>query len=211
MSASAQRIEMHTSSTKLCDLPDDILVAEAMGGNSWSFEVLIQRYQRRILAVGRRMTRSVADAEDIAQQTFIKAFVGLSRFEKRSSFSTWLTTIAVNEARMWRRKQSRLREVSHAGDGAEECATQPLEIADFRPNPESAYSEKERRIVLFNRITRLSPSVRRALEVCDLQEESTRAAAMQLGITVPAIKSRRSRGRAALRRALAHFRSSSIM
>jgi RNA polymerase sigma-70 factor, ECF subfamily len=206
MSLPAAAINLHNNPAPLCDLPDDLLVAEAIDGNASSFEALMRRHQQRILAVGRRMTRSTTDAEDIAQQTFIKAFVGLPRFERRSSFSTWLTTIAMNEARMWNRKQLRRREVLHPCDGTEENATQPLEVTDFRPNPEITYSEKERQIVLCSRMTRLSPSVRTALEVCDLQEESTRAAAVLLGITVPAVKSRRSRGRAALRRALAHLR-----
>lgn len=208
MGAAAHSISMTSGTAISRDLPDDILVAEAMGGDSQSFEVLILRYQRRILAVARRITRSPTDAEDIAQQTFIKAFVALSRFEGRSSFSTWLTTIAINEARMWKRKQTRLREVLNFGDTAEEDAPHPPEIADTRSDPESTYSEKERRVILLSRITRLNSSVRSALEVCDLQEKSTRAAATVLGITVPAVKSRRSRGRAALRRALAHCCSS---
>jgi RNA polymerase sigma-70 factor, ECF subfamily len=208
MNASATGIGMHTTSALSCDLPDNILVAEAMDGDSRSFEVLIRRYQRVILAIGRRTTGTFADAEDIAQQTFIKAFVGLSRFEGRSSFSTWLISIARNEARMWRRKQSRLREVPHSCDSAEENPSPLPEIADTRSNPESTYSEKERRIILLSRMARLSPAVRSALETCDLREESSRAAAMLLGTTVPAVKSRRSRGRAALRRVLAHCRLS---
>lgn len=207
MSASAQGIDTHTTSAMSCNQPDEILVAEAIGGDSCSFEVLVRRYQRRILAVGCRMTGSFSDAEDIAQQTFMKAFLGLPRFQRKCSFSTWLTSIAINEARMWRRKKSRLREVLHPGVGGEEDVAQPLEIADSTPDPESSYSEKERRIVLFGRVTRLNPALRSAMEICDLQEESTTATALLLGITVSAVKSRRSRGRAALRRALAPYRS----
>jgi len=198
---------MHTTSVISRDLPDDILVTEAMNGDSRSFEVLIGRYQRAVLAVGRRMTGSFADAEDIAQQTFMKAFIAIPGFQRRSSFSTWLTTIALNEARMWKRKKSRLREVAQPGHGTEENPVPPLEIPDSRPDPESTYFEKERRIVLFSRVLRLNPSIRSALEVCDLQEESTEATALLLGITVSAVKSRRSRGRAALRKALAHYHS----
>jgi RNA polymerase sigma-70 factor, ECF subfamily len=204
MSATAQTANIHASSAMSTDVPDDILVADAVGGDSWSFEVLIRRHQRRILAVSCRMTGSFADAEDIAQQTFMKAFLGIRRFQSRSSFSTWLTTIALNEARMWKRKKSRAREVSGPGYGSEDCTAQPVEMADSRPDPEATYSEKERRIVLFSGIAGLNPSVRSALEACDLQGESTKATALTLGITVPAVKSRRSRGRAALRRALAH-------
>ncbi len=206
MTASTQGIPARTALAMPCNQPDDILVTEAMEGNSWSFEVLVRRYRRLIIALGRRMTGSTADAEDIAQQTFMKAFVGLPRFQGRCSFSTWLTTIAINEARMWKRKKSRLREVLQPGVGDDENSMQVLEIADSRPDPESAYSEKERRVVLFSRVTHLNPALRSAVEVCDLQEESNAATALLLGITASAVKSRRSRGRAALRRALAPYR-----
>jgi RNA polymerase sigma-70 factor, ECF subfamily len=207
MSAWTQGIDTHTPSAVSCSQPDNILVAEAIDGNSWSFDLLVRRYRRRILAVGRRMTGSFADAEDIAQQTFMKAFIGLPRFQGRCSFCTWLTTIAINEARMWKRKKFRLREVLNPGVGYEEDVAQSFEIADSKPDPESAYSQKERSSVLFSRVTRLNPALRSAVEVCDLQEESTTATALLLGITVSAVKSRRSRGRAALRRALAPYRS----
>ena len=205
MTGTAQKYEPHSKSMS-CDLSDDVLVTDAIGGDSWSFEVLIRRYQRMIFAVGRRMTGNIADAEDIAQQTFMKAFVGLPRFQRRCSFSTWLITIAINEARMWQRKKSRLREDLHPGVGGEENAPQPLEVADYRPDPESTYFEKERGIALRSRVTQLKPSSRAVLQVCDLQEESTTATALLLGISVSAVKSRRSRGRAVLRRALARYR-----
>lgn len=207
MTRPAQRIAINTTSAKSSELPDDILVTYAIDGDSPSFDVLVRRYQRMILAVGRRMTGSFADAEDIAQQTFMKAFVALPRFQRRCSFSVWLTSIARNEARMWKRKQSRLREDLHPGVGGEENAPQPMEIADSKPDPECTYSEKERRIALLTRVTQLKPCSRVALQVCDLREESTKAAALLLGVTVTAVKSRRSRGRAILRRALACYRS----
>jgi RNA polymerase sigma factor (sigma-70 family) len=207
MATSTQGIGTRTTSPVLSSQPDDILVTEALNGNSRSFEVLVRRYRRLIVALGRRMTGSFEDAEDIAQQTFMKAFVGLPRFQGRSSFSTWLTSIAVNEARMWIRKRSRLREVLHPGVGDEGDIAPPLEIADSRPDPESICFQKERRSVLFSGVTQLRTPLRSALEVCDLREESTAATALLLGITVSAVKSRRSRGRAALRRALAPYRS----
>jgi RNA polymerase sigma-70 factor, ECF subfamily len=160
-----------------------------------------------IFAIGRRMTGSFADAEDIAQQTFMKAFVRLSSFEKRCSFSTWLTSIAINEVRMWRRKRSRLHETADLNCEAEGRMPQRLEIADPGPNPESIYSEKERGALLLSRLRELSPSSSIALKVCDLEEKSTAAAAVLLGITATALKSRRSRGRAALRTALAPYLS----
>jgi len=163
MATSTQGIGTRTTSPVLSSQPDDILVTEALNGNSRSFEVLVRRYRRLIVALGRRMTGSFEDAEDIAQQTFMKAFVGLPRFQGRSSFSTWLTSIAVNEARMWIRKRSRLREVLHPGVGDEGDIAPPLEIADSRPDSESICFQKERRSVLFSGVTRLRAPLRSAL------------------------------------------------
>jgi RNA polymerase sigma factor (sigma-70 family) len=206
MAASAQSMDTCIISAMTCSEPDDILVSEAIDGNARSFEILVRRYQRMIIALGRRMTGNGADAEDIAQQTFMKAFLKLPGFERRCSFSTWLTSIAINEARMWKRKQSRRREVLPCGEGSEDIAGTPLDVADSRPDPESSCSEKERRAALFSRIMHLNPTIRSAVEVCDLREESNQAAAFLLGITVTAVKSRRHRGRAMLRRALTPYR-----
>jgi len=207
MAISTPRNESNAMPGALCDRPDDVFVTAAMNGDLPSFEFLVRRYQSVIFAIGRRMTGSFADAEDIAQQTFMKAFVRLSSFEKRCSFSTWLTSIAINEARMWRRKRSRLHETADLNCEAEGRMPQRLEIADPGPNPESIYSEKERGALLVSRLRELSPSSSIALKVCDLEEKSTAAAAVLLGITATALKSRRSRGRAALRTALAPYLS----
>jgi len=201
------RIESNAMSGAPCDRTDDVFVTEAMNGDTSSFELLVRRYQGVILAIGRRMTGSFADAEDIAQQTFMRAFVRLSSFERRCSFSTWLTSIAINEARMWRRKRSRMHETADLNCDADGLVPRRLEVADPAPNPESIFSQQERGALLLSRMRELSPSSSVALEVCDLQETSTAAAAVLLGISPTALKSRRSRGRAALRSALAPYLS----
>jgi Sigma-70 region 2 len=88
------------------------LVLAARNGDPHAFEILVVRYQRRILAVARRFTRNREDAEDIAQQSFQNAFIHLHKFEGKSCFSTWLTRIAINEALMLLRRGRGLREVS---------------------------------------------------------------------------------------------------
>src|SRR5258707_591159 len=99
------------------------LVFAAKRGDGQAFEVLIRRYQRRTLAVVRRFTRIQEDAEDIVQQSFQKAFVHLQTFEGKSSFSTWLTRIAINEALMLLRRDRGHREVPiNDLSGSEETA-----------------------------------------------------------------------------------------
>ena len=183
-------------------LEEDKLVAAAQSGDSAAFEALVMRYKRLVLAIIRRMTRSFEEAEDLTQQAFMKAFANLSSFGGRCSFSTWLVTIAMNEARMWHRKARRSREVSMAELGTGETSEMPVDFMDRRPNPEATYSQEERTQHLRSAIERLNLAMHEAMKVCDLQEQTSIAAAVLLGLTVSAVKSRRLRGRLALRRAL---------
>src|ERR1700721_4463562 len=81
----------------LLEAEDGALVAAAKSGSTGAFEVLVKRHQGRILRVAQRVTRNREDAEDVVQQSLQKAFGHLHKFEERSSFSTWLTRIAINE------------------------------------------------------------------------------------------------------------------
>ena len=90
---------------------DEVLVSAAKDGNQRAFEVLVERHQQRMLAFARRYTRVREDAEDVVQQTFQKAFIHLNKFQGKSSFSTWLTRIAINEALMLMRRGRALREI----------------------------------------------------------------------------------------------------
>ena len=106
-----------------CDAAaDEELVAAAKKGDELGFESLAKRHQRRIFALAFRYTRVREDAEDIVQETFKKAFVHLQKFEGKSSFSTWLTRIAINESLMSLRRRRTLHEVpadDSSGDHAE--------------------------------------------------------------------------------------------
>jgi RNA polymerase sigma factor (sigma-70 family) len=89
------------------------LIIAAKKGNGQAFETLVVRHKEKISAVALRYTRIPEDAEDVVQQTFQKAFIHLHRFRGKSSFSTWLTRIAINEALMLLRRRRALREVSN--------------------------------------------------------------------------------------------------
>src|SRR5713226_3862011 len=141
------------------------LVLAAKCGDGYAFEVLIRRYQRRTLAVVRRFTHIQEDAEDIVQQSFHKAFVHLHKFEGKSSFSTWLTRIAINEALMLLRRDRGHREVSiNDLSGSEETAFH-LEIPDSRAGPESVFLQGERNRVLSEALNKLTPGVRKVIEL----------------------------------------------
>jgi RNA polymerase sigma-70 factor, ECF subfamily len=167
------------------------------------FEGLALRYRRLIMAIVCRITGSVTEAEDLTQQALMKAFVNYSSFGGRSALSTWLISIARNEALMWRRRAQRTREVAMAEVSVgENSPSAQIDFMDSRPNPEITFLQKERINVLFSELETLKPSLREALELCDLHEHSGLEAAATLGISAAGLKSRKFRGRAVLRRRL---------
>ena len=187
------------------DKGDMSLVAAAKNGNRQAFEVLVVRHERRILAVARRFTRVREDAEDVVQQSFQKAFIHLRKFEGRSSFSTWLTRVAINEARMLQRKARGFREVSIDDlDGNEETATS-LEILDSAPDPEASYSQREWVGMLSLAMNELTPEIRKAIQLHELDERSSEETARIMGISVSALKGRTFHGRKKLRERLKRY------
>src|SRR5437870_3278423 len=106
--------------------PDEELVAATKSGDELAFETLVKRHQGRIFALAFRYTRVREDAEDIVQETFRKAFVHLQKFEGKSSFSTWLTSIAINEALMSLRRAPSMQKLpNHVSN--DDFATNPAQ------------------------------------------------------------------------------------
>ena len=182
---------------------DDALVLAAKNGNEQAFEILVKRHRCKILSVALGFTRVQEDAEDIAQQSFQKAFVHLHAFERKSSFSTWLTRIAINESLMFLRKGHSHREISIDEDSSDlEGAALRREIPDSNPDPEATYLQQEKARILSVAMNTLRPRLRKAIELRDLGELSTEETARRMGTSVSATKSSVLRGRRKLREAL---------
>ena len=169
---------------------DEELVAAAKGGDELAFETLVKRHRKRIFVLALRYTRNWEDAEDTVQQTFEKAFIHLQAFERRSSFTTWLTSIVINQALMLLRRRRLRREVPIDDTSNDQGTTPSLEIADASPDPESSYLEQEQARVLAAAIGQLRPGLRTAIELRGLRELSTPEAARHMGISVVAVKTR---------------------
>src|SRR5260370_9647491 len=189
----------------LSDKGDMTLVAAAKNENRQAFEVLGERHARRIFFAARRMTRTREDAEDVVQQSLQKAFVHLNQFEGKSSFSTWLTRIAINEALILLRKSRGLREelINDSTEGEE--AQFALEIPDSGQSPEDNYSQREQQRILFSALNELPHGIRRAMQLRELDERSTQETARIMGISVGAVKARVFHGRRKLRERLRRF------
>ena len=135
---------METFRTGDIDKVSDVeLVAAAKDGDTQVFEELVSRHEQRVLAVAHRITKNREDAEDVAQESFHKAFLHLDAFEEKSQFSTWLTRIAMNEALMVLRKRRGVLEV--LPDGPDDSGKSVSEVfVDRSPTPEESCWRQER-------------------------------------------------------------------
>ena len=177
--------------------PDHELVASARSGDTAAFDILATKHQKRVRAVAYRITRNLEDAEDVAQTVFLKAFSRLDRFEGRSQFSTWLTSIAVNESLMLVRRR---RGVTVSLDEpAQRDGIGALEVPDQRPSPESVCSLNESRRFFLAALDCLRPTLRTVLTLRDLRGYSEKEIAQTLGVSSAAAKTRLHRARVALR------------
>ena len=178
------------------------LVARAQGGDQAAFTALVDHYQRKIYRIGKNITQNNEDAEDVLQETFLKAYEHLAGFQGNSKFYTWIVRIAVNEALMKLRKRKGDRFVSldePIETGEEEVKR---EIAVWEDNPEQRYSREEMQHILDDAVDDLKPDFRTVFVLRDIEELSTEETAEALGISIPAVKSRLLRARLALREKL---------
>ena len=182
---------------RLCD---GELVAAAKNGDQAAFGELFSRYSQRILRTTLRITRNREDAEDALQDSFLNALVHIASFEGRSSFSSWLTRIAINSALMKLRKNRAYPEVSIDGPtGASEDFV-PYESEDPEPDPEERFAQRQREQIVAGAVRSLRAPLRQIVEIRRLQESSMRETAKMLRISTAAAKSRLHHARVALRR-----------
>jgi RNA polymerase sigma-70 factor, ECF subfamily len=184
---------------------EQMLVVAAKNGDEQAFETLFKRHRQKILRVVLRYAHVREDAEDIVQQSFQKAFVYLHKFEGKSSFSTWLTRIAINESLMLLRHGRALREVSVDDHSEAERSAASLEMPDSSPDPEASYLRRERAQILSETLGNLRPGMRKAIELRELAELSTEETARLMGVSVAAVKARLFHARKKLQEQLSRY------
>jgi RNA polymerase sigma-70 factor, ECF subfamily len=184
------------------DASEQALVAAAKRGESGAFVALCNRHSDKILRRLYRITKNWEDAEDALQDSFLKAFVHLNKFEERSSFSSWLTRISINSALMLLRKKRARNEIPMELPTDGEHATQQRDIVDPAETPERRYVQCETKERLGMAIPRLRPCFRSVVELHHFHEQSAAQIAETLSISVPAVKSRLLRAKSALRKTL---------
>jgi RNA polymerase sigma-70 factor (ECF subfamily) len=176
---------------------EDRLVELARTGDMNAFEELVMDHAERLFATLRSFGLSEVEAQEVAQETFLRAWRGLPRFEGRSRFSTWLYRIGFNEA------QRRLARRPPAGSLIS-TKEDPLEqVPDRAPGPSAQAEARELQRMLRRALAELPIDLRAAVVLRDVEGLSTREAASVLELREPAFKSRLHRGRLALRALLA--------
>jgi RNA polymerase sigma-70 factor (ECF subfamily) len=178
------------------------LVARAKAGDAQAFTDLVNHYERKIYRLAKHITQNDEDAEDVLQETFLKAYSHLDNFQGNSKFYTWIVRIAVNESlmKLRKRKSDRTVPLDEPVDTGEEMVTR--EIAVWEDNPEQRYSREEIQEILDKAVEGLKPDFRTVFILRDIEELSTEETAETLGISIPAVKSRLLRARLALRERL---------
>ena len=193
---------MSTAPPPIENNEEQALVDRARTGDATAFTELVNKYERKIFRLAKHITQNDEDAEDVLQESFMKAYSNLDSFQGQSKFYTWLVRIAVNEALMKLRKRKSDKTVSLDEPHETEEDTVTREIAVWEDDPERKYSRDELRDILSRAVESLKPGFRTVFVLRDIEELSTEETAEALGISIPAVKSRLLRARLQLREKL---------
>ena len=171
---------------------DETLVAQAARGNREAFDELVRRYQSRMFQLVRILTSGDAEAEDLVQDTFVRAYRAVGRFRGDSTFRTWLHRIAVNVVR----SHAARRKGRRGGDDDEEAMGRVASLEDLE-------NAVVRRRMIDQALARLPPDLRLLITLRDVQGLEYREIATITGLPIGTVESRIFRGRRRLRPMLA--------
>jgi len=183
-----------------------MLVRRCIAGDVVAWEEIVQRYNRRIYNICYRFAGSGDDAQDLTQEVFIKMFRTLSSYDvERGAFMTWVTTITRNLLvdHFRKSKQDRVTDSLDAAPSEHEDAM-PLseKIEDKGPGADTSVQSRETRELVHSALQKLSPELREAVILRDLQDMDYKDIATVLKVPEGTVKSRINRGRAELARLL---------
>lgn len=187
------------------ELADADLVALAGAGDEQAVRAIVQRHNQRLFRAARAIVRNDADAEDVVQAAYVRAFTSLGSFRGEAQLSTWLTRIAVNEAlgRVRRRRETtglEELEMQRGGSGGGQVVQFPMSMSSTDPEVEMARSQA--RLLLEDAVDGLSDDFRVVFVLRDVEGLSTIETAAHLGIRAETVKTRLHRARKQMRAAL---------
>lgn len=191
------------------------LVRQCIAGDGQAWQQLVLSQHRRIYAICYRFTGSATDAEDLTQDVFLKLYKNLASFDlQKGSFQTWITTLARNllvdhfrRTRMERASDS----LDATFDGEEDGPTMADRLADTRQSQEQHFASLELKVRIQEALKQLSPELREAVILRDLEDMDYKEIAQVLRIPEGTVKSRISRGRGELARLLQRIEKQQMM
>jgi len=186
---------MATQAAVGTELNESRLIRAGQKGDAQAVETLFRRYHRPLFQTALRVLGNTEDAEDALQDGFLSAYRNLKRFEGRSQFSTWLTRIVINAALMKRRSAKARPAISLDEPPREDELPASERYADDGPNPEQLFTGTELREMINENLDELSPLLRSAFLLREVQGYSTGEAAKKLGVTENTLKARLWRAR----------------
>ena len=191
----ATQAAVTTQTTMATQFSEDKLIRAGQRGDAQAVETLFRRYQRPLFQTALRVLGNTEDAEDALQDGLLSAYRNMKRFEGRSQFSTWLTRIVINAALM-RRRSARARPAVSLDEPPREDELPIAErFAAEGPNPEQVFAGTELREIISENLDELSPLLRTAFVLREVEGYSTGEAARKLGVTENTLKARLWRAR----------------
>jgi RNA polymerase sigma-70 factor (ECF subfamily) len=191
-----------------------LLVSQCMAGDQRAWHTLVTTQHKRVYAICYRFTNDATDAEDITQDVFLKVYRNLSSFDgSKGSFQTWITTLARNLL-VDNYRRTKLDRASDSLDSSlssdEDGPTMSERLQDTRPNQEQHYAGLELKATIQSALAKLSPELREAVILRDLEDMDYKEIALVLKIPEGTVKSRISRGRGELARLLQRIESQTV-
>jgi len=182
-------------------LPDEEVVRRILQGETALFELIMRRYNQRLYRIARAILRDDAEAEDVMQDAYVRAYEHLAQFAGRSQFSTWLTRIAIHEALSRSQRRKRTEQFS-ARDSHEGIRDGEVNVAADALNPEQQVSVSELRGALEVAILSIPEQYRLVLMMRDVEQLNTQETASALDLSEENVKVRLHRARAMVRKNL---------
>ncbi len=180
-------------------LSDEEVVVRVRGGDTAVYEVLMRRYNQRLFRIARAILRDDDEAEDVTQETYVRAYASLHQFAGKAQFSTWLAKIAVYEASNRLRQRKRLQEVPASPD-RERQTMETIKSSD--PDPEQQTLRRETVSLLEQAVDTLPDTYRCVFVLREIENMSTNETANCLELTEETVKVRLLRARQMLRKEL---------
>lgn len=178
------------------------IITAILNGDTELYHELIRPYERSVYVMAFSYMKNEADAEDVAQEAFVRAFRNLSTFRGESKFSTWLMSITINEARSRLRRQRPVRMESIDTPPDEDRPVSPALLRDWREIPSEALERQEIREMLQSAIDALPETYRQVFLLRDVEELNVNETAQVLNLSISLVKVRLHRARMMLQRRL---------